>query len=465
MALNLTVTSLIGLILVDIAFVFWSADELGRERVLALKVAAMSGAQEAATEPITAEASLARLAARDNVELTLVSRDGSVVATHGPAPLVVANSEQEHVVLGGYDYVTVDLPVSSPYSRVIAARRLDTTISLVLGLQRPVLLFFAFVAAVMVLFGSVFLRRTVVRPITRMTELVSRTDRAGLMQLGVETPGGLALLSQAIIGMTQRIDTDRQRIAGQLAELTRAHAELRATQEKLVRAERLAVVGQLAAGLAHEIGNPLTVIIGFIEVLKSPGLSSAEVADALSRMSRELDRIHHTVRDLLDFSRVSAKPGGVGDVGEVLDHVHRLLAPQERLRGVNLEFQSLSVGICVPIDAAGLTQVLLNLLLNAADAVAGRGRIKVSAEVDRERVRVDIEDSGPGVPDELRTRIFEPFFSTKPAGQGTGLGLAVCESIVTAAGGEIVVGRGALGGARFSVTLPVAQSLEPTESR
>ena len=225
------------------------------------------------------------------------------------------------------------------------------------------------------------------------------------------------------------------------------------------------MVGQLAAGLAHEIGNPLTVIIGFIEVLKSPGLSSAEVADALSRMSRELDRIHHTVRDLLDFSRVSAKPGGVGDVGEVLDHVHRLLAPQERLRGVNLEFQSLSVGICVPIDAAGLTQVLLNLLLNAADAVAGRGRIKVSAEVDRERVRVDIEDSGPGVPDELRTRIFEPFFSTKPAGQGTGLGLAVCESIVTAAGGEIVVGRGALGGARFSVTLPVAQSLEPTESR
>jgi two-component system, NtrC family, sensor kinase len=145
--------------------------------------------------------------------------------------------------------------------------------------------------------------------------------------------------------------------------------------------------------------------------------------------------------------------------------VHRLLAPQERLRGVNLEFQPLSAGICVPIDAAGLTQVLLNLLLNAADAVAGRGRIKVGAEVDRERVRVDIEDSGPGVPDELKTRIFEPFFSTKPAGQGTGLGLAVCESIVTAAGGEIVVGRGALGGARFSVILPVAQSLEPKESR
>jgi signal transduction histidine kinase len=316
-----------------------------------------------------------------------------------------------------------------------------------------------------VLLGLVFLRRTVVRPLVRMTELVGRQDRGGLAELSLEPPKGLTQLSRAIIGMTQRIDADRRHIAAQLGELQGAHAELRAAHEKLVRAERLAVVGQLAAGLAHEIGNPLTVIIGFLEMVKSPGLTEAERADAIGRMGRELDRIHHIVRDLLDFSRASAKSDSVGDVGEVLEHVRRLLAPQERLRGVTLEVVPPETSVAVPIDAAALTQVLLNLLLNAADAVAGRGRIRASVAIDAGRVKIAVEDSGSGVPEDLRARIFEPFFSTKPAGHGTGLGLAVCDSIIAAAGGEINVGGSALGGARFAVTLPVAGSRAPTGRR
>jgi two-component system, NtrC family, sensor kinase len=458
LALNLTVVSLLGLMLVDVAFVFWSLSALGRERVAALRVAAASAALAVAEAPDDAEAALVRVGAREQVDLTLVGRDGRVIATADPMPPAAVVVDQDHFVSGGYDAVAVSLPATSPFSQVIAALPLGSAASQVLSWQRSALVFFGLVAVVMVLLGLLFLRRVVVRPIARMTELVSRRDSAGLMQLGVEAPQGLSQLSQAIIAMTQRIEADREHIAAQLAQLTRAHADLRATQERLARAERLAVVGRLAAGLAHEIGNPLTVVIGFLEVIATAGLSDAERADALKSMGRELDRIHHTVRDMLDFSRAQARSGGVGEVGEVMEHVRRLLAPQERLRGVSLEVKPPESAVLVPLDATGLTQVLLNLLLNAADAVAGAGRICASACVDGTTVRIDIDDSGPGVPAELKARIFEPFFSTKPAGTGTGLGLAVCESVVAAAGGEIEVDRSGLGGARFSVTLPVARS-------
>ena len=458
LVLNLSVASLVGLVLVDIAFVFWSQGQLGRERVLTLRAAAASAALVVGLAPDDAEAALARVAVREAVDLTLVGRDGRVIATSDPAPLAAAVAEGGHLVAGGYDYVVVSLPIASPWVQVIAAGRLDVATDLALSLQRPALAFFGFVALCTVLVGLLLLRHVVVRPIVRMTELVTERDEDGLVRLGIEAPGGLLQLSQAIIAMTQRIETDRAQIAARLDELRRAHVDLKATQEKLVRAERLAVVGRLAAGLAHEIGNPLTVVIGFLELLGSPGLSEPERADALRSMGRELDRIHHTVRDLLDFSRASAKAGGVGAVAGVLEHVRRLLVPQERLRGVKLEVEPPPAEVEVPLDDTGLTQVLLNLLLNAADAVAGHGTIRVSARVDGARVRLDVDDSGPGVPEELVARIFEPFFSTKPAGTGTGLGLAVCESLVTAAGGEITVSRSTLGGARFSVTLPVARS-------
>ena len=212
------------------------------------------------------------LAAEKDVDLTLLSRDGQVIATRERASLPASASDLTHVIAGGYDHVAVALPAASPFLTIIASRRLEATTTLVLERQWPVVVFFLFVTAGMVLLGLLFLRRTVVRPIERMTELVDRADRAGLRELGIETKSGLTQLSHAIIGMTQRIEADREQIALRLSDLKRAHAELTATQAQLLRAERLAVVGKLSAGLAHEIGNPLTVVIGFLEVLKAKDL-------------------------------------------------------------------------------------------------------------------------------------------------------------------------------------------------
>ncbi|MBI5511310.1 MAG: hypothetical protein HY903_21320 [Deltaproteobacteria bacterium] len=460
LALNVAVTSCIGLVAVDVAFTFWSVGEQSRDRLVALRTAATLTALEVGAEVSDPRPTLLRIAAEQQVEITLFGRDGSVSATATPAPALDDLAPEEHRVVLGYDYVARPMPPTSSFRRVVTGRRVDLGVTAGLALQRPLLGFLFVVGAAMTLAGWLFMRRSVLKPLLRMTELVSDNDRDGLSQFQVQTSGGLQKLSRAIVDMTARIDADRQQIAAQLADLQSAHDELRRTQATLVRAERLAVVGQLAAGLAHEIGNPLAVVSGFVGMLQGEGLSAAERADALQRVQRELDRIQQTVRDLLDFSRAPTKAGGVGDVREAVHHVARMVAPQQRLQGVRLEVDAQTPPAIVPLDAAALTQVLLNLVLNAADALGGSGQIRINVRTAPTSVVIEVDDSGPGVPDELKARVFEPFFTTKPAGKGTGLGLAVCDGIIGAAGGTLAVLRSPLGGARFRVTLPVARSPE-----
>jgi C4-dicarboxylate-specific signal transduction histidine kinase len=310
------------------------------------------------------------------------------------------------------------------------------------------------VAASMVLLGMFFMRRAVLAPVARITGLVGRADRDGLSRFGLEAKDDFARLSQAIVTMTRQIDEDRQRIAAQLDELRAAHERLRETQGQLVSAERLAVVGQLAAGLAHEIGNPLAVLTGYVEVLEDDELGAQERARAIAHMTRELDRIHVIMRDLLDFSRMPSSASGEGDVREAMTHVQKLLHPQERLREVDIEVELPQARVGVAMQTDALTQILLNLLLNAADAMAGRGRIRVVVTPGNGVVVITVDDSGPGVASDVADHVFEPFFTTKPAGAGTGLGLAVCHHMVTSVGGQISVTQSDLGGARFTVTLP-----------
>jgi two-component system NtrC family sensor kinase len=192
-----------------------------------------------------------------------------------------------------------------------------------------------------------------------------------------------------------------------------------------------------------------------MDVLNDAELSATDRADALGHMGRELDRIHLIMRDLLDFSRAPAAAAGAGDVSEALRYVEKLLAPQERFRDVEVSVTLPENAVEVGLETNALTQVLLNLLFNAADAMAGKGSVRVVTEQADGRLAILVDDSGPGVADDAVAKLFEPFFTTKPAGQGTGLGLAVCDHIVSSVGGEIGLEKSELGGARFRVTLPV----------
>jgi signal transduction histidine kinase len=204
------------------------------------------------------------------------------------------------------------------------------------------------------------------------------------------------------------------------------------------------------------------------DLLLDGDLSPEEQRDFLQRMRRETERIHSIIRDLLDFARPE-KAHEEGDGGEsqqraeverVVDDVVALARPQKEFRGVRIE-TGVDAGLAVAMSANRLTQVMLNLLLNAGAALASAarddGRVRLVAfAADEGKVRIEIEDNGPGVAPAVRDRMFEPFATTKEVGQGTGLGLAVCRGLVESAGGEIGFDASVERGARFYVELPRA---------
>ncbi|WP_437733439.1 ATP-binding protein [Sorangium sp. So ce1335] len=337
-------------------------------------------------------------------------------------------------------------------------------------LVRIVALYTGVMALGLLVFAYIAMTRLAVRPIDALSRAARRVA-GGARDLEVPQAGAreLAELGASLAHMTSRLRADEESLRAKIAEVERYAADLKSAQERLVRSERLASVGRLAAGLAHEIGNPIAAILGLQELLLAGGLTPAEERDFVERMKRETERIHRTLRDLLDFARPAAPDaGGAGDTGDApsgsvadaLDDVLSLVAPQKAFRGVEL-LRDVAPGVPrVPLSHGRLVQVLLNLLLNAADAVpraGGRVWVRASRGADG-GARIEVEDNGPGIAEAVRETLFEPFITTKEVGEGTGLGLAVCRGLVEAAGGAIGVERGEGGGARFVVSLPAASA-------
>jgi two-component system NtrC family sensor kinase len=205
--------------------------------------------------------------------------------------------------------------------------------------------------------------------------------------------------------------------------------------------------------------------MGMEDLLLDGEIDAAAQKDFLQRMRRETDRIHHVVRDLLDFARPENPSEteddplpAIADVRAVVDDVIALVVPQKPFRSVELG-TDVDMTLRVSLHASKLTQVLLNLVLNAGAAIAsakreaGRVTIRARREVS-DRIRIEVEDNGPGIAPSVRDRLFEPFVTTKPIGEGTGLGLAVCRGLIESASGEIGVDSSFDKGARFYMVLP-----------
>ncbi|MBX7197278.1 MAG: HAMP domain-containing protein, partial [Sandaracinaceae bacterium] len=345
------------------------------------------------------------------------------------------------------------------------------------------LVLYALVSAIAILVLSyVLLTRLIVRPVEQLERAAERLARGERFPARIEGAREVASLARTFNALGDDLRVERvareqrlRELEQALAQLEAAKASLEAAQSSLVRSEKLASVGRLAAGVAHEIGNPLSAILGFVELLRGGGLEPAEQDEFLRRVQSETERIHRIIRNLLDFARtpsaVTGAPASVNDA--VADAVH-LISPQKDLRGVRIERRLSDDLPQVSLDADRLTQVLLNLLLNAADAIESkRERQKASgATVDQEdtilveatldegsappAVVLRVIDSGTGIEPSARASLFEPFFTTKPVGRGTGLGLAVCQTIVEEARGSIRADTHRSGGACFEIRLPAA---------
>ncbi|MCB9762551.1 MAG: HAMP domain-containing protein [Alphaproteobacteria bacterium] len=238
-----------------------------------------------------------------------------------------------------------------------------------------------------------------------------------------------------------------------VVELARDVTDLKAVQARLLHQEKMAALGTLAAGLAHEIGNPLASLSSELEMLEHDP-DPAELQASLPVLRDQIRRMSGLLRELVELGRPSTDELREHDPVELLHDAARLLRHDPRARGVTVEV-TVDPGLtrlCTSRDR--LLQVLLNLGLNALDALGGQGRLRFSATPEGAGARLRVEDDGPGVPPEQAGRVFEPFFTTKPPGQGTGLGLFVSERIVTTLGGRIELRDGEGGGARFDVVLP-----------
>ena len=288
--------------------------------------------------------------------------------------------------------------------------------------------------AIIVLFGRYLLTRLVTRPVEA---LVAAT----------EAVAGGEFERRAPPATTRELD----QLAGSVNRMTE---RLLDAQGALVRAEKLASVGRLAAGIAHEVGNPLAAIGNYAEVLRRRG-ADPELVSALEREAARIDAI---VRGLLDYARPRTVPREAVDLAALAEGAVALLRNQGLLRTLDVVVEGDAAPPVVG-DPVALEQVLVNLLLNAVDAAGEGGRVRVrTAAATPGRACVVVADSGPGVPEADRARIFDPFFTTKAPGLGTGLGLAIVQRVIEDHRGTVAVERAAEGGAAFVVTLPAVAS-------
>ena len=241
-------------------------------------------------------------------------------------------------------------------------------------------------------------------------------------------------------------------------DLKRSYAELARAHAQLVHTERLAALGELSAVVAHEVRNPLGAIFNSVASLKRLVGPQSPTLPLLEIVGEESERLNHIVNDLLEFARPAQPQLKAQPLAPLLQEAVAAAVAEAR---VPLEVTwALGEGLQpVPMDERLLRQAFLNLAQNAAQAMPQGGLLRVAVHLEagaRESVRVELEDSGPGVPPELRSRIFEPFFTTRA--QGTGLGLALVKRIIESHAGSVEVTAGPGGGALFRVLLPVAQA-------
>jgi two-component system NtrC family sensor kinase len=239
-------------------------------------------------------------------------------------------------------------------------------------------------------------------------------------------------------------------------ETCKAYEDLRRTQEQLLQSEKMSAVGQLIAGVAHELNNPLTAILGYAQLLESEGLNE-RAQDYVGKMFKQAQRTHRVVQNLLSFARQRKPERNEVDIRKVLEDTLALRDYDLKVNKIGVEKDLGADAAMVVADPHQLEQVFLNIINNAVDAVVETGRsgkLVIRVYRDKNEVCAQFADDGPGIKDPKR--IFDPFYTTKNVGKGTGLGLSICYGIVKEHGGDITAHNADEGGAVIEVRLPMA---------
>lgn len=307
--------------------------------------------------------------------------------------------------------------------------------------------------------GAFILSRIVVSPVNRLLAATEKiTGGFYGHRILVSGPLELAHLAESFNAMSQTLEQKQQEVKSHVSMLEQVNCDLQLAREEAVRSEKMASVGLLAAGTAHEIGTPLASVMGYVEILAQELEHDSLKSDYLCRIMDGCSRIDRIVRGLLEYARPKQAACEPVDLSLLLKQTVELLQHQGILKSFKIPMVDSGGVPRIVIDPHQLQQVLINLLINAADAMPDGGTIGLALRhsADSKLLHLDVRDSGTGISPENVTKLFDPFFTTKAPGRGTGLGLAISARIIESFGGWISV-QSMLGkGSCFTINLPVS---------
>jgi signal transduction histidine kinase len=367
--------------------------------------------------------------------------------------------------------------------------------------QRMILISLIFDAIILIAFGSFLLSRVLVKPLKdliRLTQKISEEDFSQTIE--VTSKNEIGQLISSFNRMTEKLKENQESIENNLKSIELANKKLKQAQEELIRTEKLASIGRFAAGVAHEVGNPLGAILGYTSILGKDGIDQEEEKDYLKRIENEIERINRIVRELLNFSRPSKHEIRDIEVNSVIKNTLSLLSHQKNFKNIETQLELQPHLSIIKGDESQLSQVFINIILNAMDAMPNGGHLKIRTEnlvvenlyedafqpffpprrkgdpmesdysqlrkpdplsallskfsKSERLVKIRISDTGIGIEREHLEKIFDPFFTTKGPDMGTGLGLSISLSVVESMGGRIRVESEVGKGSTFEIYFP-----------
>jgi len=384
-------------------------------------------------------------------------------------------------VIGG---IQIDIPIGDVMIPLVESQKI-LIVSILLD------------AIVLIIFGSFLMSRILVRPLKDLVQLTQKISLGDFSQkIEVTSRNEIGQLISSFNRMVERLEENQNGLERYVKSLESMNKQLQQAQEELIRTEKLASVGRLAAGVAHEIGNPLGAIFGYTEILEKGDIQEEEAKDYLKRIGKEIERINRIVRQLLDFARPSKFEIFDVEINKVIENTLSLIFYQKNFKNIE-PFLELQQNLpMIKGDESQLSQVLMNIILNAVDAMPNGGSLKIQTETFPEPlqppyarrhksdsveinsppltkpspwstsltkftkgenwVRIGISDTGMGIRKEDIGKIFDPFYTTKDPNKGTGLGLSISLKIVESMGGEIRVESELGRGTTFEIYFPAA---------
>ncbi len=381
--------------------------------------------------------------------------------------VVVAKADRQQTFLGEtYNALVVARPVTSCGE--------NTGIATVVNLReerekiftkQPVIFFYILVNGVILTALWFFrARKKIMSPLEDLVELAGRYHDSTRDILKYSNPRSeFSYVARALHTMLVQIGEDKRKLSESIRSLEQANTQILENQKTLVEAEKFAAIGRMSAGIAHEIGNPIGIVQGYVELLRHADLGREDRLQFADRAERELQRVSGLIRQLLDYSRKEEGDGEPADIENVVFSVVEMLKNQT---ADHILFTvSVAEDVCrVTCGESDLQQVVLNCLLNSVDAITSSekadGQIAITAKSviveSKACCQLIIEDNGIGLSAEQGKYVFDPFYTTKEVGRGTGLGLSVSRTIIENSGGSMRI-EGDNSGARVTIVIPVAE--------